>query len=237
MLPALAEMQLSGESDDTVRSIVFPQREAMARMYRELAAAGGFRTDIPAELPNDILVGALLYRLLYSGRVPDADEAQAIVDVVLDGIRVRRAATRSPPSPARLRVDDNAAMHFVAVIAALVAALIHVWFFVLESLQFDQPKVFGRFGITSAEDAAIVRPMAFNQGFYNLFLALGILGGLGFVATGRVEAGRAVVLFACACMVGAGAVLLATNRRFLIGSLVQAVPPLVAIVAGLLLAP
>lgn len=89
MLPALAEIQLSGESDDTVRSIVFPQREAMARMYRELAAAGGFRTDVPAELPNDILVGALLYRLLYSGRVPDADEAQAIVDVVLDGIRVR----------------------------------------------------------------------------------------------------------------------------------------------------
>ena len=110
-------------------------------------------------------------------------------------------------------------MHFIAVLAALVAALIHAWFFVLESVQFEQPRVFGRFGIKSAEDAAIVRPMAFNQGFYNLFLALGILAGLGLVATGQVEAGRAVVLFACACMVGAGAVLLATNRRFLIGSL------------------
>jgi putative membrane protein len=134
-------------------------------------------------------------------------------------------------------VDDNARMHVIAVLAALVAALIHAWFFVLESIQFEQPRVFGRFGIKSAEDAAIVRPMAFNQGFYNLFLALGILAGLGLVATGQVEAGRAVVLFACACMVGAGAVLLATNRRFLIGSLIQAVPPLVAIVAGLLLAP
>ena len=89
MVPALAEMQLNGESDDTVRSLVFPQREAMARMYRDLAAAGGFRTDIPAEVPNDILVGALLYRLLYSGRAPGPEEAQAIVDVVLDGIRVR----------------------------------------------------------------------------------------------------------------------------------------------------
>ena len=76
--------------------------------------------------------------------------------------------------------------------------------------------------------------MAFNQGFYNLFLAIGIVAGLALVAAGQVEAGRAVVLFACASMVGAGAVLLATNRRFLIGSSIQAVPPLVAIVAAVL---
>jgi AcrR family transcriptional regulator len=93
MLPALAEIQLGDEGDEGVRSIVFPQREAMARMYGELAAAGGFRTDIAPSLPNDILVGALLYHLLYNGRVPDAAGAQAIVDVVLDGIRVRDGRT------------------------------------------------------------------------------------------------------------------------------------------------
>jgi hypothetical protein len=38
-------------------------------------------------------------------------------------------------------------------------------------------------------------------------------------------------------MVGAGAVLLATNRRFLVAAAIQAVPPLIAIVATLLLAP
>jgi AcrR family transcriptional regulator len=93
MLPALAEIQLGDEGDEGVRSIVFPQREAMARMYGELAAVGGFRTDIAPSLPNDILVGALLYHLLYNGRVPDAAGAQAIVDVVLDGIRVREAGS------------------------------------------------------------------------------------------------------------------------------------------------
>jgi putative membrane protein len=128
-------------------------------------------------------------------------------------------------------------MHPIAIVAAVLAALIHIWFFVLESLQFERPTVFGRFGIKSPEDAAIVRPMAFNQGFYNLFLALGIFAGLGFVAAGQVEAGRAVVLFACACMMGAGAVLLATDRRFLAAASIQAVPPLIAIVAGLILAP
>ena len=53
----------------------------------------------------------------------------------------------------------------------------------------------------------------------------------------RSIAGRAIVLFACASMVGAGVVLFVTNRQFLIGASIQAVPPLVAIVAGLLLAP
>ena len=128
-------------------------------------------------------------------------------------------------------------MHLVAVLAAVVAALIHAWFFALESLLFDRPTVYGRFGIHTAEDAAVVRPMAFNQGFYNLFLAIGIVAGLGLVAAGQVDAGRAVVVFACACMVGAGAVLLATNRRFLAASAIQAVPPLVAILATLVLAP
>jgi putative membrane protein len=127
------------------------------------------------------------------------------------------------------------AMPIVAILAAAIAALVHVWFFVLESLLFERPTVFGRFGLRSAEDAAIVRPMAFNQGFYNLFLAIGIAVGLVLVATGQEAAGRAIVLFACACMVGAGIVLLATNRRFLTAAAIQAGPPLVALLVAFLL--
>jgi putative membrane protein len=134
-------------------------------------------------------------------------------------------------------VADNAPMHVVAIVAAILAALIHIWFFVLESVRFERPAVFARFGLRTAQEAAIVRPMAFNQGFYNLFLALGIAGGLGLAAAGRVAEGRAIVLFACACMAGAGMVLVATNRKFLAAATIQAGPPLVAIVAGLLLAP
>ena len=125
-------------------------------------------------------------------------------------------------------------MHLIAVVAALVAAAIHLWFFVLESVQFTQPKVHARFGLHSAEDAAIVRPMAFNQGFYNLFLAIGIVVGLALVAAGQVDAGRAIVLFACATMVGAGVVLFASNRRFLVGASIQAVPPLIVLVVSVL---
>jgi putative membrane protein len=127
-----------------------------------------------------------------------------------------------------------AGMPLPAVLAAAVAALVHVWFFALESLLFERPTVFRRFGLRSADDAAVVRPMAFNQGFYNLFLALGIAVGLVLVASGQEATGRPIVLFACACMVGAGVVLVATNRRFLTAAAIQAGPPLLGLVATFL---
>jgi len=99
---------------------------------------------------------------------------------------------------------------------------------------FERPTVFARFGLRSADEAALIRPMAFNQGFYNLFLAVGIAVGLGLVAAGQQPAGEAIVAFACASMVGAASVLLATNRRFLTAALLQAGPPLVALVALIL---
>jgi putative membrane protein len=126
-------------------------------------------------------------------------------------------------------------MPLVAQVAALLAGAIHVLFFVLESVTFTKPSVAARFGLTTPDQIAAVRPMAFIKGFYNLVLALGAVGGLGLVATGSVEAGRAIVLFACACMVGAGAVLLSTNRRFARSAAIQAGPPLAVILATLLI--
>ncbi len=38
MMPALMEMQLNGDTDEVVRSTVFPRRRQMAEMYARLAA-------------------------------------------------------------------------------------------------------------------------------------------------------------------------------------------------------
>ncbi|GAB1646487.1 DUF1304 domain-containing protein [Krasilnikovia sp. MM14-A1259] len=125
-------------------------------------------------------------------------------------------------------------MTALALAAATVAALIHVLFFGLESLWFRHPRVYRRFQINSAEEAAAVRAFAFNQGFYNLFLALGALTGVVLVAGGSADmntAGHAVLIFACACMVGAGMVLLATSREMIRAVLIQAVPPALALLA------
>ena len=123
-------------------------------------------------------------------------------------------------------------MPLIAQLAALLAAAIHVWFFILESIVFTRPTVAARFGIKTPEQLAAVRPMAFNQGFYNLFLAIGIAAGVAQIAAGATIAGRSVVLFACLCMVWAGIVLLVTSPRLRQAALIQLVPPLVAIVTA-----
>jgi len=122
-------------------------------------------------------------------------------------------------------------MQPIGIAAGIVAALIHVWFFVLESLWFSRPAVWARFGLSSDEEARTVRSFAFNQGFYNLFLAVGVAIGLVLAGTGDPISGRAIVLFACGSMVAAGVVLVLHNRSFLQAAVIQFVPALVAIVA------
>jgi putative membrane protein len=122
-----------------------------------------------------------------------------------------------------------AGMHAIAIAAAILAAGVHVWFFVLESLWFMRPAVWRRFGLASEADARVVRSFAFNQGFYNLFLAAGVAIGIGLVAAGEVGAGRAVALFALGSMVAAGIVLYLHNPAFLRAAAIQVLPPLVAI--------
>jgi putative membrane protein len=126
-------------------------------------------------------------------------------------------------------------MHLIAIAAAAIAGLIHVYFFVMESLWFMRPAIYGRFGLESHDEAAIVKSWAYNQGFYNLFLAAGVVFGLALVGAGNVEAGRAVTLFACGSMLAAGIVLFLHNRGFLRAAAIQAVPPLVAVLGILFL--
>jgi len=119
----------------------------------------------------------------------------------------------------------------IALIAAIIAALVHVWFFVLESLWFMRPAVYRRFSIESEADATVVRSFAFNQGFYNLFLAVGVAIGIALVALRNPAAGEAILLFACGSMIAAGVVLYLHNPRFLRAAAIQVVPPLIAVIA------
>jgi putative membrane protein len=112
-----------------------------------------------------------------------------------------------------------------------IAALIHVYIWVLESIGWNKESTRRVFGVRSAEDAELMKPLAFNQGFYNLFLALGAIAGLVLVlATGAKQAGFAVAIFALLSMVLAAAVLLASNPRMLRAALIQGVAPLVGVV-------
>lgn len=118
---------------------------------------------------------------------------------------------------------------------ALLAALLHVLFFCMESLWFMRPNVHKRFGVATDADAQACGLFAFNQGFYNLFLAIGTIVGLALLyVSSNIVTGRTLVLFSCACMFGAAVVLaLSGGRRMLRASLVQGVFPLLAWVVWL----
>jgi len=122
-------------------------------------------------------------------------------------------------------------MNLVAQLFAALAGLIHILFFMLESVLFRRPSVHANFRVASG-DVEAVRPWAYNQGWYNLFLAAGAIGGVVAVHAGAPAAGRTLVLFTAACMLAAALVLLSTNRAMLRGALIQGVPALVALIAA-----
>lgn len=76
--------------------------------------------------------------------------------------------------------------------------------------------------------------MAFNQGFYNLFLALGTTVGLLLLGWGNPVAGKWVLLVSLASMVLASIVLLITSRKMWPAAVLQGLAPLLGI--GFLLA-
>ena len=116
-------------------------------------------------------------------------------------------------------------MVVVMWVAAALAGAIHVLFFCMESLWWTKPAVYRRFRSTEAQ-AQMTKSLAFNQGFYNLFLAGGALGGLALIATGHRQAGMILVVWNCASMLAAAAVLAASSPQMMRGALIQGLPPL-----------
>lgn len=125
-------------------------------------------------------------------------------------------------------------MLIVASVLAGLAALLHVYIFRLESLAWTDPatrKVFG----TTPETAEVTKPLAYNQGFYNLFLAIITVIGIVLVAASDSDsAGKALIYAACGSMVAAALVLVTNDSSKLRAAVVQGAAPALAIVALIL---
>jgi putative membrane protein len=116
-------------------------------------------------------------------------------------------------------------------IAVGLAALVHVFIFWLESISWSAPTTWRRFGVGSQEEAETIRPMAYNQGWYNAFLAIGALCGIVLLASpGLKQAGVALELFAALSMVFAATVLAISSPRLARAAATQGVLPLIGIV-------
>jgi putative membrane protein len=124
-------------------------------------------------------------------------------------------------------------MTAAALVLVALASLLHVAIFAMESLLWTRPAVWRRFGLRSQADAEITRPMAYNQGFYNLFLAL--IGAIGIVLDAAANpAGFVLMVVATASMVAAAIVLATSGRRYLRAAVTQGTLPALGLLALLL---
>ncbi len=115
------------------------------------------------------------------------------------------------------------------LVFAILAALLHVYIFVMESLTWTSARTRATFGITE-EQAAATKELAFNQGFYNLFLAIVTVVGVLGVFTGSRAVGVALVFAGAGSMLAAAVVLLTSSPDKARAAVTQGTFPLVAIV-------
>jgi len=124
-------------------------------------------------------------------------------------------------------------MHTLMGLTAVLAALVHVYIFSMESLWWTSPEVRRRFRQTP-EQSETTRVLAFNQGFYNLFLAIGIFAGYALLHLEHPVAALTLITWSCVCMVGAAVVLFASVPGMWRGALIQGAAPLVYLVVAAL---
>ena len=121
-------------------------------------------------------------------------------------------------------------MTVAGLVLAGLAALVHVYIFYLESIVWTSDKARAVFGTGSREQAEVMKDLAFNQGFYNLFLALVTAIGIVATALGAPVVGLTMVFVGTGSMVAAGLVLLLSSPSKAAAALKQLMLPALAIV-------
>ncbi|GAA3591385.1 DUF1304 family protein [Klugiella xanthotipulae] len=125
-------------------------------------------------------------------------------------------------------------MIVLITVSATLAAALHILIFYMESIAWTKPSVWKRFGIATQEEAETTSKIAFNQGFYNLFLAIGALLGVILYGSGVTGAGLALALFSVGSMLAASVVLVATGKKYIRAAAIQGTFPLITVVLLLL---
>ena len=123
-------------------------------------------------------------------------------------------------------------MTILAGVFAVAAALLHVYIWVLEAFRWTEPSTRKTFGVSEA-DAPVLAPMAYNQGFYNLFLAVITIVGVALLGE-QEDVGRALALAGTGSMLGAALVLVTHDRSMARAAITQGTLPALAVLFLLL---
>lgn len=125
---------------------------------------------------------------------------------------------------------QNECMTVVGLVLAGLAALLHVYIFYMESIAWTTPRVRAVFR-TSEDEARVTKQLAFNQGFYNLFLAVVVVLGILLLPLGYSVVGLALVFVGTGSMLAAALVLLLSGGGLARAALTQGTLPGLAVVA------
>lgn len=106
----------------------------------------------------------------------------------------------------------------------------HLVFFVMESVLFNNEKVYTRFQLVTAEQAAIVDPFIYNQGWYNLFLAVAAFAGIMLAGKWLKNVGETLAIYACLSMLCAALVLFFSVPDMQRAAFIQGTFPLLALI-------
>ena len=120
-------------------------------------------------------------------------------------------------------------MIIAGLVFAALAALLHVYIFTMESLTWTSARTRATFG-TTPEEAETTKLLAFNQGFYNLFLAIVAGIGIAGIVMGHRAVGAALVFAGAGSMAAAAVVLLLSAPDKARAALTQGTFPAIAIV-------
>ena len=121
-------------------------------------------------------------------------------------------------------------MVIAGLVLAGVAALVHVYIFYMESVAWTGEKARATFG-TTEQEALVTKGMAFNQGFYNLFLALAVFIGIVAYIAGAPVVGATLVFVGAGSMAAAALVLLLSSPDKRGAALKQGVIPALGVIA------
>ena len=119
-------------------------------------------------------------------------------------------------------------MFVAGLIFSILSALLHIFIFYMESFAWTGEKSRTVFGLTQ-DEAENTREMAFNQGFYNLFLAIEVLFGCVLQLMGNIT-GIALVLFGTGSMLAAALLLFITSPNKRSAAAKQGTLPLLALI-------
>jgi putative membrane protein len=117
------------------------------------------------------------------------------------------------------------------VLAVVIAAtLVSVW--VMESFLYRHPRLYPLF-LTKPADFDAVRLWTVNLGFYNLTTAVALVAGVVLVQTDHLPHGEALIIFTAAQHVFLAVVLVLTQRKLWLNTLMEGIPAAILLVLAL----